>query len=242
MVILAIITIYYSYYLPVGKIFLTADRLCGTNSIQCALKEVGDVGLGQTEYQDKNNPRQRLLNVAAALFAEKGYASASVREIVHAAGVTKPVLYYYFNNKEGIFRAILEFAEEMHQEILTDVAQSQGVFFERIIILYQKFSEGISRHQNEFKLLINLFFGPSQGAPEYDLEIFPRMLIEVIQSLYQDGVVKGQVIETDPETVALLFLSLFKLFLPEDGWLAQSDDTELPLKVVRLAFRGLEKN
>ncbi|MEE9517731.1 MAG: TetR/AcrR family transcriptional regulator [Candidatus Adiutricales bacterium] len=222
---------------------MTADRLYGTNSIQCALKEVGDVGLGQTEDQDKNNPRQRLLNVAAALFAEKGYASASVREIVHAAGVTKPVLYYYFNNKEGIFRAILEFAEEKHQEILTDVAQSQGVFFERIILLYQKFGEGISRHQNEFKLLINLFFGPSQGgAPEYDLEVFPSMLIEVIQSLYQDGVVKGQVIETDPETVALLFLSLFKLFLPEDGWLAQSDDTELPLKVVRLAFRGLEKN
>ena len=37
------------------------------------------------------NARQRLLDTATELFAEKGYAGTSVREIVDRAGVSKPI-------------------------------------------------------------------------------------------------------------------------------------------------------
>ena len=59
--------------------------------------------------KDESPPgaRQRLLNSAAELFNSKGYAATTVREIVKAAGVTKPVLYYYFRNKEGIFLELM---------------------------------------------------------------------------------------------------------------------------------------
>ena len=42
------------------------------------------------------NARERLLETATDIFAKKGYAGTSVREIVNRAGVSKPVLYYYF--------------------------------------------------------------------------------------------------------------------------------------------------
>ena len=44
---------------------------------------------------DEKGARDRLLEAATALFAEKGYAGTYVREIVTHAGVTEPVLYYY---------------------------------------------------------------------------------------------------------------------------------------------------
>ena len=44
---------------------------------------------------------------AARLFAERGYDATSVREIVEAAGVAKPTLYYYFRSKEGLAHALL---------------------------------------------------------------------------------------------------------------------------------------
>ncbi|MBW2208934.1 MAG: helix-turn-helix transcriptional regulator, partial [Deltaproteobacteria bacterium] len=53
---------------------------------------------------EEQDARAVLLEAATALFAQKGYAGTSVREIVERAGVTKPVLYYYFENKEGLFR------------------------------------------------------------------------------------------------------------------------------------------
>ncbi|MBW2623918.1 MAG: TetR/AcrR family transcriptional regulator [Deltaproteobacteria bacterium] len=200
------------------------------------------MSLDQSGREDEATPRQRLLEAAAALFAGKGYSGTSVREIVTAAGVTKPVLYYYFENKEGIFRAILEFAEEKQREILAHVAQARGGFFDRLILLYEEFSEGISEHQNEFKMLYSLFLGPPQGAPEYDLEVYLNRLKEIIQTLYREGVEAGQVIETDPDIVALLFFSLFSLFVRDDSQYGPVYDKEMPLKVIRLAFRGLQKS
>lgn len=54
-----------------------------------------------------------ILHVAMALFAAKGFAATSTREIVEAAGVTKPMLYYYFGNKLGLCQAVLAHVQEV---------------------------------------------------------------------------------------------------------------------------------
>ena len=52
--------------------------------------------------------KQQLLDCAAALFAERGYADTRVIDIVHAAGVAKGLFYWYFENKETVFRELVE--------------------------------------------------------------------------------------------------------------------------------------
>jgi AcrR family transcriptional regulator len=52
--------------------------------------------------------RQSILDAAGIVFAEKGYSAANVNEIVAKAGTTKPMLYYHFGSKEGLFAAVLE--------------------------------------------------------------------------------------------------------------------------------------
>ena len=42
------------------------------------------------------------------VFAEKGYSGANVNEIVAQAGTTKPMIYYHFGSKQGLFAAVLE--------------------------------------------------------------------------------------------------------------------------------------
>jgi AcrR family transcriptional regulator len=49
--------------------------------------------------------RERLVGVALRLFAEKGYAETSTREIALAAGVNIASISYYFGDKEGLYRA-----------------------------------------------------------------------------------------------------------------------------------------
>jgi AcrR family transcriptional regulator len=56
----------------------------------------------------QTDTRTLLLRQAARLFALRGYDAVSVREIVEAAGVTKPAVYYHFGNKEGLARAVLQ--------------------------------------------------------------------------------------------------------------------------------------
>jgi outer membrane protein TolC len=68
--------------------------------------------------------RQRILLAAIKLFADKGVDRVSIREIVAELGVTKPVLYYYFKDKEDLCRAVFaRYAEEagkVHQDAGSD--------------------------------------------------------------------------------------------------------------------------
>jgi AcrR family transcriptional regulator len=58
--------------------------------------------------------KQQLLDAAARLFSEQGYASTRVVDIVDAAGVAKGLFYWYFENKEALFR---ELAAEMRRRL-----------------------------------------------------------------------------------------------------------------------------
>ena len=51
--------------------------------------------------------RNQLLDIAARLFAERGYHPTSVADIVEAASVGKGVFYWYFESKEALFTEIL---------------------------------------------------------------------------------------------------------------------------------------
>jgi AcrR family transcriptional regulator len=52
--------------------------------------------------------RRRILETALDLFAAHGYQGASTRQIADGAGVNLPAIQYYFGNKEGLYRAIIE--------------------------------------------------------------------------------------------------------------------------------------
>jgi len=57
--------------------------------------------------------RERLvLDVAHARFAEHGFAAVTMDDLAAAAGVTKPLLYAYFGNKERLYLACMERAGE----------------------------------------------------------------------------------------------------------------------------------
>jgi AcrR family transcriptional regulator len=51
--------------------------------------------------------KQQLLDSAAELFAEHGYADTRVLDIVRRAGVAKGLFYWYFENKEALFRELV---------------------------------------------------------------------------------------------------------------------------------------
>lgn len=61
-----------------------------------------------TRSSNGKRTRQSILDAAGTVFAEKGFSGANVNEIVASAGTTKPMLYYHFGSKEGLFAAVLE--------------------------------------------------------------------------------------------------------------------------------------
>src|SRR5512140_2470545 len=50
--------------------------------------------------------RERILKVAERLFHEQGYADTTLSQIARELGVSKPIVYYYFHNKQELFELL----------------------------------------------------------------------------------------------------------------------------------------
>jgi AcrR family transcriptional regulator len=121
--------------------------------------------------------RLAIMRHAAALFAARGYDAVSVREIVEAAGVTKPSLYYYFNSKEGLARALIE-------EFLATATQMRNAVFastteiREVLETYTREMLALAlRYRDTLAFAFSLWFGRSslkeliRHAEEYDCKV-----------------------------------------------------------------------
>jgi AcrR family transcriptional regulator len=63
---------------------------------------------GPARQRDPERTRQEILDVALRQFARTGYSGARVDEIAAETRTTKRMIYYYFNNKEDLYIAVLE--------------------------------------------------------------------------------------------------------------------------------------
>ncbi|MPZ63042.1 MAG: TetR family transcriptional regulator [Propionibacteriales bacterium] len=73
------------------------------------VKSVKSVVSRRQEYS--SSTRRALLDSAAELFAESGYAGTSLDVVVQAARVTKGALYHHYKGKQALFEAVFEQVE-----------------------------------------------------------------------------------------------------------------------------------
>src|SRR5580658_8256860 len=75
------------------------------------------------EFRRSSDTRDRVLHVAQALFAERGYRGTSLRDIARRIGIKAPSLLHHFPSKEQLYTAVLdriyEGMEESAQRVLT---------------------------------------------------------------------------------------------------------------------------
>jgi AcrR family transcriptional regulator len=68
---------------------------------------------------------RQLVELGEELFAERGFAKASMDELARRAGVTKPVIYELFGSKDGLFHACLEGLALRLAESIADAAREE---------------------------------------------------------------------------------------------------------------------
>ena len=69
----------------------------------------------RTQAQRRAETRAAVLSSACRHFGSKGYAGTSLESIAHDCGLTIAPIYHYFENKRGLFEAVVE---QMHDRIL----------------------------------------------------------------------------------------------------------------------------
>jgi TetR/AcrR family transcriptional regulator len=137
-----------------------------------------------------------ILQAAVRLFARKGYEATSTREIVKAAGVTKPMIYYYFKNKEGLYEAVLtRFLSQFSLRLraVVDEPREPRDYLVEVVWAHLDYF----RENRDFaKFFYAVFFGPDESVLVGSLMNATRqvqdLLIEACQKAVATGLVKPQ--------------------------------------------------
>jgi AcrR family transcriptional regulator len=76
--------------------------------------------------------KERILDAAAELFSQRGYAGAGVDQLAARSGIAKTAIYYHFGNKEGLLAAVLERAATTWIDGIQAAAKQAGTPLARL--------------------------------------------------------------------------------------------------------------
>lgn len=79
-----------------------------------------------TRAEKSEQTQARITEVARGVFAERGYAQASLAEIVREADVTTGAIYHHYGDKKGLFLAVAEHLEREILDAVTSVEQTDN--------------------------------------------------------------------------------------------------------------------
>jgi AcrR family transcriptional regulator len=184
--------------------------------------------------------RQRLLDAAAELFNSKGYTATTVREIVKAAGVTKPVLYYYFRNKEGIFLELMRETYVKFNELIDAIRSEKGSAREKLERFIDRSFCLFLAEIRTVRLMYSLYYGPHQGAPFFDFEIYHQKYQEAIQGLVEEGIRQKEFRAENPEDMVWVIIGAINVVIEvELGHPEVSLGREGLARLLNLLFQGI---
>lgn len=116
--------------------------------------------------------RERIFRSATQLFAQQGFAGTSVRAIAQAANTTKPMIYYYFGNKEQLYRTVVtEHLERLAQATEAALARARTLEagIRRFVVLYLRYFAG---------------YGPSMQIVAREMFGFGEQPLRDVRQLY----------------------------------------------------------
>ncbi len=99
--------------------------------------------------------QEHIINVAIKEFVRKGYKSASTNEIVKAAGISKGLLFHYFNSKKDLFLFLYDYSLEifMH-EFMGRIDLNQTDILLRLRQMASLKIEIINKHPDLFDFML----------------------------------------------------------------------------------------
>ncbi len=136
----------------------------------------------------ESESRQQILDAALGLFAQKGYAATTVREIVDAVGITAPSLYYYFGNKEGLYMELMQTHCAQIDSALESHVHTSESAKNRLKDLVDKIFLHVINDKDFFRLMFTIYYGPSQGAPYCDFISYHVKFHAAIKKIIEEGI------------------------------------------------------
>lgn len=131
--------------------------------------------------------KEKILECALNLFYQKGYDAVGVQEIVTAAGITKPTLYYYFKSKYGLLESLLSEKCTRMNERLREAARYEG----DLIVTLERYARTLFSVAQEDKrfyyLMLSLFYSARENETYRAVSQYVKEQFAIIRGIFDNA-------------------------------------------------------
>lgn len=185
--------------------------------------------------------RERIFQSALRQFSSKGYAATSLREIADDARTTKPMIYYYFGSKEGLYGSIVrQILEDMAASIRIHIDASRG-FSEQVLLYCERYIDYFLAQEEIIALVLREVFGLGGASMDTFAEALGMEVRRPLDEVLRAGIEAG-VFDTEHVTSsAAAITGIMNMFILAHVFGGAPIDRETPLQQVGYYVRGLER-
>ncbi|MFK7927841.1 MAG: TetR/AcrR family transcriptional regulator [Myxococcota bacterium] len=174
-----------------------------------------------------------ILGHATRLFGQKGYGSTSVRELVEAAGVSKPTLYYHFGSKEALFLATAELHLHHLDRLIQDAIAASDTLEGQLESLFAAKLAFAGTQPDVVRFLVFFLHQVDHGQPEIDLMSVDATLVRYLGEAFYLALERKEIAtDADIPVAVVSFLGIIR------GWsMAAFHGAPLPPDIHRTVVR-----
>jgi len=194
---------------------------------------------------DKKN---RIIEAAVMVFAQKGYASATVADIATRAEIGKGTIYEYFASKEDLFFAVFEwFKMQTGAAAKVSITHLGGSAAKRLQALSDSLMAMWTKIEDVFTLTME-FWAASSSSQMQDRfkESFRQMYQEfrsIVNSLIQEGIERGEFRpDINPEPIAAALVGTWDALFLQAWFDPEFDPLTTAKDFLTVVIQGLSNN
>jgi AcrR family transcriptional regulator len=185
--------------------------------------------------------RERIFKAGLNAFANQGFVETSVDEIVAAAGTTKPMLYYYFGSKAGLYQAIATDAFGMLRVSYAAAQNPDLSPLDRLRAFVRADFTSLRDNPELGRFIYRAAFGAPRDAPPIDYWQLFMPNFSIVTQIVEAGQREGLIGPGAPPMLALPLFGLTSIFTQVHlggplGNMLSDENAEL---VVQLYLRGV---
>ncbi len=182
--------------------------------------------------------RTLILKAARRLFMQRGFADVAVGEVAHAAGVTKPTLYYHFGDKEGLYADVLC---DLMREVggyIRSVTEADASARQRLEDLAAGYFQNADATMEPMLRDATELLGESHGQRVH--VAYAREMLAPIAQLMRDGMRLGEIAEDNADFLVRAWFGLLDAFTAQGGHNARTADEhcKVAIQVARFFLDG----
>jgi AcrR family transcriptional regulator len=146
----------------------------------------------QVRQRTLDTKRDAVLQTAAHMFLEHGYRSTSMSELATRLKITKPALYYYFNNKEEILVECYRAGIVVIESLLDGAAVSEGNGLDKVRAYVEAYAKAVIS-QDFGRCVAMLDDSQLSAKTRRDVRTLKRRIDASIRAYVEEGITDGSI-------------------------------------------------